>query len=71
MLVEGARYFVKEMKDACLQITKTYEKQGSQWFVDETTKVLPFSDVPSELEGRTRLNKEVDFTNELEYELGI
>jgi len=69
--IEGVKYFIKETKKACLQIAKMYEKQGRQWFVNEVTKVLSFNEVPSDLKGRTILDEEVDFSDDLQDQLEL
>ena len=69
--IAGFKYFLKEVADAVLEIMKTYEQKGRQWYVNETVKAMRFNDVPSEIANRTKLNKEVDCSNELEEKLEL
>ena len=59
------------MEDAQLDIIKTYRKLGGKWEITTKTKVIGYNELPPELAGRTKLNKEVDFSNELEHQLEL
>lgn len=67
--IEGFKYFVKKLRGQFLQIIKEYDRQGSQWFVTEKTKII--NEVPHEIEYGAVENREVDFSDELQEKLEL
>jgi hypothetical protein len=72
-IVYGAKVFIRKMREAYEEISKTYHQdENKKWHETTTTREVPESEVPPEIRAKARVyNQEVDITEELEKELEL
>ena len=67
-IVMGSKIFIKKMREAYQEISKTYSYDRGQWQETIATRTVPASDVPDDIRALVG-SSEVDITNQLEMKL--
>ena len=68
-IVYGCRVLVKKIREGVKEISRHYSKVENHWEETTITKIVPESEVPTEILERARAYEEVDITEELEMQL--